>query len=296
MKFYLPLVLAGASLLAGCKSLNNEMSEKAEENDRQIQSYITANNLTPTKTPEGIYYQINNAIPTGRQPQVGEQLRFNFTLSNLSNQVVDSTYKTRVAKLTWGLNTGYDGGALLRGLSFVKEGESAIVLSPHTYGFGNQPAKDTNSREVLPAYSAIRYDLKLVDILSEREVIQEYVTEKKLAVTETTSSGLTYIRLKEGTGATITTGKNVTVKYTGMLLSGSKFDESSAAGVSWTVGVSSLISGFTEGLQKMKLGERAILILPYAIAYGTQGATNGSSYVVPPYTPILFEVEILSVN
>ncbi|PQA58321.1 FKBP-type peptidyl-prolyl cis-trans isomerase [Siphonobacter curvatus] len=297
MKLYLPLVLAGAALLTGCKGLNDDYQEKAEENDKQIQAYITSNGLTPTKSVSGIYYQLGGTT-SGRKPQVGEQVRYTYSLMQLNNQIVDTTFKTKVASGTWGLNFSRDNGALLEGLSLMGVGGTNIVLSPHSRAYGSQQYVDSTGKVILPSYSAVRYDIKMLRVLNEAEQIEEYTMSKQLNVTETTSDGLRYIRITEGTGAQLTTGKTATVRYRGQLLNGTKFDESPVAGLPFTVGVSSTISGFNQALQKMKVGGKAIVILPSAIAYGTRGRLNDAqnAYTIPPYAPILFELEILSAN
>ncbi|OZI07531.1 hypothetical protein BWI93_14440 [Siphonobacter sp. BAB-5385] len=297
MKLYLPLVLAGAALLTGCKGLNDDYQEKAEENDKQIQAYIASNGLSATKSPSGIYYQVGGTT-SSRKPQVGEQVRYNFYLTQLNNQIIDSTFKTRLATGTWGLNFSGDNGALLEGLSMIGIGGSNIVLSPHSRAYGSQQYADSTGKVILPAYSAVRYDIKMVRVLNEAEQIEEYITSKQLKLTETTSEGLRYINITEGTGAQLTNGKSATVRYRGQLLNGTKFDESPTAGVTFTVGVSTTIPGFNQALQKMKVGGKAIVIMPSSLGYGTRGRLNEAqnAYTIQPYAPLLFELEILSAN
>jgi|LakMenEpi03Aug12_release.lakeMendotaPanAssembly.Ray.scaffolds.fasta_scaffold236896_2 FKBP-type peptidyl-prolyl cis-trans isomerase len=124
---------------------------------------------------------------------------------------------------------------------------------------------------------------------SEEEQIESYITSKGLVVTEKTTTGLRYIRTKENVaGAMLAKGKTVTLNYTGKLLTGKKFD---AGSFSFVLGGGRVIKGFDEGIAKMRVGEAASIIFPSSLGYGNQG-TSG----IPGNSPLLFEIEVLSVN
>ena len=106
----------------------------------------------------------------------------------------------------------------------------------------------------------------------------------------TTESGLTYIRLLDGDGASPKSGDKVKIWYVGRLSTGKVFDKVEKS-VKFTVGDKSLIPGFSEALALMKEGERARFIMPHNIAYGDKGSTGlGGVVVVPPNETISFEV------
>jgi FKBP-type peptidyl-prolyl cis-trans isomerase FkpA len=109
----------------------------------------------------------------------------------------------------------------------------------------------------------------------------------------TTSSGLQYIDLKVGTGATARAGQNVTVHYTGWLENGTKFDSSVDRGqpFSFPLGAGRVIKGWDEGVQGMMVGGKRKLTLPSSLGYGARGA--GSA--IPPNATLIFEVELLGV-
>jgi FKBP-type peptidyl-prolyl cis-trans isomerase len=107
----------------------------------------------------------------------------------------------------------------------------------------------------------------------------------------TTSSGLQYIDLTIGAGATAQAGQNVSVHYTGWLENGKKFDSSVDRGqpFSFPLGAGRVIKGWDEGVQGMKVGGKRKLIIPSNLGYGARGAGGA----IPPNATLIFEVELL---
>ncbi|MDF5720372.1 MAG: FKBP-type peptidyl-prolyl cis-trans isomerase [Rhizonema sp. PD37] len=114
------------------------------------------------------------------------------------------------------------------------------------------------------------------------------------ANTVTTPSGLKYVEIKEGTGATPQPGQTVVVHYTGTLENGTKFDSSRDRNdpLKFKIGVGQVIKGWDEGLSTMKVGGRRNLIIPPDLGYGSRGAGG----VIPPNATLLFDVELLKIQ
>lgn len=110
----------------------------------------------------------------------------------------------------------------------------------------------------------------------------------------TTDSGLKYIDLQEGTGATPKTGQTVVVHYTGTLENGKKFDSSRDRGqpFQFKIGVGEVIKGWDEGVGTMKVGGRRELIIPPELGYGERGAGRG---LIPPNATLKFDVELIRI-
>jgi FKBP-type peptidyl-prolyl cis-trans isomerase FkpA len=113
---------------------------------------------------------------------------------------------------------------------------------------------------------------------------------KEKGVTRT-PSGLLYSTLKPGTGASPKATDTVTVHYHGTLTNGAVFDSSVQRGQPASFGLNQVIPCWTEGVQRMKVGEKARLVCPSDLAYGDQGRPP----VIPPSATLIFEVELLDI-
>ena len=107
-----------------------------------------------------------------------------------------------------------------------------------------------------------------------------------------TTSGLVYRSLKDGTGASPQASDVVKVNYRGTFPDGREFDSSYKRNQAIEFPLGNVIPCWTEGLQRMKVGGKAKLTCPAAIAYGARGAGG----VIPPNATLLFEVELLAIK
>ena len=107
-----------------------------------------------------------------------------------------------------------------------------------------------------------------------------------------TASGLVYRSLKDGSGASPAATDKVKVHYRGTFPDGKEFDSSYKRNEAIEFPLNGVIKCWTEGVQRMKVGGKAKLTCPAAIAYGERGAGG----VIPPNATLLFEVELLAIN
>jgi FKBP-type peptidyl-prolyl cis-trans isomerase FklB len=133
----------------------------------------------------------------------------------------------------------------------------------------------------------------------EKEQAQTAIAEGKVYLEENakrdgvtqTKSGLQYEVLTEGTGKSPKATDTVRCHYEGRLLDGTVFDSSYKRGEPADFGLNQVIPGWTEGVQLMKEGAKFRFHIPYLLAYGERGA--GAQ--IPPYSTLVFDVELIKV-
>jgi FKBP-type peptidyl-prolyl cis-trans isomerase FkpA len=108
-----------------------------------------------------------------------------------------------------------------------------------------------------------------------------------------TDSGLVYQSIKDGAGASPNAADTVRVHYRGSFPDGKEFDSSYSRGQPTSFPLNRVIKCWTEGVQRMKVGGKARLTCPSAIAYGERGTPGGP---IPPNAVLQFEVELLAIN
>lgn len=105
----------------------------------------------------------------------------------------------------------------------------------------------------------------------------------------TAPRGLRYQEIAPGSGTPAAPGDTVSVRYTGWLTNGRKFD----SGVyGFRIGEGQVIEGWDIGLIGMRVGGRRKLVIPAELGYGT----HGSGSVIPPNATLVFDVELLSID
>lgn len=111
--------------------------------------------------------------------------------------------------------------------------------------------------------------------------------------TTTTESGLLIEEIRVGSGDTAVSGQFVSVHYTGWLTDGTKFDSSKDRDepFEFPLGQRTVIAGWDEGVQGMRVGGVRKLTIPPHLGYGARGAGG----VIPPNATLVFEVELLDV-
>jgi len=109
--------------------------------------------------------------------------------------------------------------------------------------------------------------------------------------TTTTASGLAYLSVKDGTGASPKASDTVKVHYKGTFTDGREFDSSYKRGTPLEFPLNGVIKCWTEGVQLMKVGGKARLTCPPGIAYGERGAGG----VIPPNATLNFDIELLGI-
>jgi FKBP-type peptidyl-prolyl cis-trans isomerase len=186
-----------------------------------------------------------------------------------------------------------------------------------SYAYGISLIKDLKARGI-KNLNYVAFDKALVDGLADQKVLMtadqsraviadhiilQYAANAKqanefMAANKTkpgvmsTPSGLQYMVLQDATGPKPKLTDTVNANYLGTLIDGKKFDSSYDRHQPFVTALTAVIKGWTEGLQLMSVGSKYRFFIPYQLDYGERG----SGKVIPPYSAILFDVELLKIG
>lgn len=211
-------------------------------------------------------------------------------------------------KIPFQIEPVYDGD-LMEGMMLMHKGDSATFVL-NTQDFFLKMMQYEQIPEHAKDIDELYFDIKVVTLMPETPSIKakrEEINQRKESETNDiaayleksgitippTSSGLYFIPLQEGAGKSVKKGDKVKVHYNASFLDGKKYDSSYDRGmpISFTIGNAEVISGWEEAVQLMKEGGKAKLIVPSKLGYG--GSQRDK---VKPYTPIIFEIELIKIE
>lgn len=250
----------------------------------------------------GIYYKFyGETNDTAVMPVTGDYVGFIITLHTKDSTLIptmpnemlmDSLYDGDIFSAIRMMHIGDSATFILDGKRFYEE-----MMQTRDYPFGKEP---------------LYLDLKLYGRLSNEQYMQlkaeyESLLEAKAAAEDTlildyvkthkikespTEDGIYYIPSQKGTGPQPQIMDQVEVHYTGKLLDGTVFDSSldREEPFSFRLGAREVIPGWEKAVAMMHVGEKATFIIPSPLAYGERG-----NYGIPPYTPLIFEIELLKI-
>ena len=174
----------------------------------------------------------------------------------------------------------------------LSEAELEMVKSGLTDGVLKQTPK-VNAQEFMPKIQQLQQARSAVAAEGEKKAGAAFLTKaetEKGAVK--TDSGLIISTIKPGTGASPKATDTVKVHYHGTLTDGTVFDSSVQRGQPVEFPLNRVIPCWTEGVQRMKVGEKSRLVCPSQIAYGDRGAPPN----IKPGATLIFEVELLEIG
>ena len=129
----------------------------------------------------------------------------------------------------------------------------------------------------------------------EKVILKRYISEERIDI-EPTADGVYYIKQQAGTGEIVTVGDTISIHYEGFFLNGKFFDSTRQRdeplqfvyGQQWQV-----IPGIDKAIGYMRKHEKGLVIIPSEMAFGADGSVYN---IVPPFTSVVFEIELLDVK
>lgn len=267
------------------------------------------------KTPGGVRYIIHSAIPNAPKPVPGDVVELSMVYTNSADSVLFDNSKGEY-DFSYTIEKPVYPGDFNEALSLLGVGDSATFKLKadsfylKTIGEKKLPlyirkGSDLTFRVKVLSYTPqqefMKKQLAMIKEQSSRndslrqqdaDKLKKYLEARKISVSPTVS-GLYVIIENEGNGDLPVTGNKVVINYNGKFLNGKTFDSSYEMGIplEFKVGGHSVIKGLDEGVRLMKKGSKATLIIPSYLAYGEHTAGE-----IPPFTSLIFEVELIDIK
>ena len=284
-----------------------------------------------TKAENGLHYKFFNHNEDGAKVQLGDGIIISYVISKEKNDsvIVDSKSVSQdgTGSVTFTMRKSSFAGSFEDGMMMMAKGDSAaFIVSADSFFLKtngqNELPKGFSPGESLKGVFKIR-EIRTAKELAENQKKQEaeqaammkemqgrekadfdkYLADNKITA-KPTESGLYVIESKKGSGPKPKAGDQVEVNYTGRLLDGTIFDTSNEADakagnvynpqrpyspIKFVLGRGEVIRGWDEGIAMLSKGGKAKFILPSNLGYGERGGGP-----IPPYAPLVFEVELIS--
>ncbi|HSY60933.1 MAG TPA: FKBP-type peptidyl-prolyl cis-trans isomerase [Cytophaga sp.] len=268
------------------------------------------------KTDSGLEYKIAKDSVGEVYPEKGGFITFWFAIKNDKDSIIDSQFADPNPV---GIPTpeALHKPGIEEGFGLLTEGDSAEFLLNADSLYANTfhrplPTGITAGSKVKMVIRMGKvYTKKFVDSVmtvqeqqQQRQMAEDVITYQKDSIAiqdylkknklkgQATIGGAYVVKLKENkaTDIFIGAGDSVETTYVGkLLIEGTEFDKSAPGEYfKFTIGDGQVIRGWEQGFQKLKRGEKALLIIPSRLGYGPRGAGGA----IPPNAPLLFEVEV----
>jgi FKBP-type peptidyl-prolyl cis-trans isomerase len=259
------------------------------------------------KDKTGLYYKFYLTHKKEMTPENGDVVELTYTLRTADSVIIDnisiydmiteSLFKGDIYDALRKMHVGDSATFIMNGDTFFHYflGQPFPFTKKELYfdiKLNNITSKEDYERQ--QAMQNMQYETMIEELrIAEEGVISDYLETNKISV-KPTENGLYLMKNSAGRGAMVKNGSKVKVHYTGKLLDGTVFDSSVERGdpIELTVGAGQVIPGWEEALLLMRGGDKATVLIPSKLAYGSRGA----GYVIEPYTPLLFDMEVVSVE
>ena len=295
--------LIGIFILSACQ---NDPLDINGGNAEDLERYLEENSISATKAPEGYFYESVQANEHGLAIENGAIVSMYYKVTNLSGNIIDEHLPTDGAPV----KLQHDANAVIpigidAGLGRIRKGEIYHLYIPSGLAYQSVNSEEINSNEAIIA------EIEVVDVLNanaqqiiDNQTIDAYITQEGLNNIRELSSGLRVGSMSQGNGTSPSNGAEVTISYTAKFTDNTIFAEGSET---VELGDNTLIHGLEEGIRNMHFGEKALLIIPSDLAYGSsvrvipqqiahslveEQIIPAYAEMVPPFTVLVFEVTL----
>ena len=255
-----------------------------------------------------IYYKLHMFGDDRKTANVGD-----YITADIAYQTMDDSIFFRGKRTFQLAESGFEGSIEQCFMMMAQDDSASFIISADGLF---EKTLETNLPSFIPPNSKMKVGIKMYMIRSEADykrekeeflawiedfgeyeqtVLRHFIEEQKIDI-KPSETGMYFIPLEQGDGRKVEKGDIVTVNYEGKFLNGEFFDSTVKRkqpfefvfGTEWQV-----IKGLEEAISQMRKGDRALIILPSELAWGADGSSTG---IVPPFTSVIYEIELVDVR
>lgn len=207
---------------------------------------------------------------------------WNLDSTRKASKVADTRLSQKPLKFILGRQAFINGSD--EAILGMKIGGTRTIIIPGKVAYAENPGGQ------VPPNSDLKMQITLLEANTPPVVTKWQIDSSKVV---TTASGLKYIILQDGNGENATSGKVVTVNYSGYLPDGTIFDSSVERNepITFVLGQGQVLKGWDEGLTLLKKGSKAQIIIPPQLGYGSMAMGK-----IPANSTLIFDIELLDIQ
>ena len=267
-----------------------------------------------TQTKNGLYYKLQGIGEGNRKAKPDDYITAQIIIKSEKDSVLFDTGRIGLdGSVTFILPASQFEKDYYEGFQFLSEGDSATFITDANALYIKK--NHDSIPKGMNRNSIVKVETKLLKIQTKEEHEKEMLVERKkleegefeekkildkyLADSNYTSSaianGMYYVQLRKGNGLSPDSGRVALINYRGYFLNGRNFDSNyETQPFEYVIGAEEqLIKGLEIGVRRMREGERAKFIIPSHLAFGSSGSSTG---IIPPFTTVIYDVELLKVQ
>jgi len=298
--------------LSSCIKNDNPFENQVKEDTKKIKTYLESKKINAIEIKDGFHYEVVESNSNGQVIKNDDIVEFYYKISLLDNKLIeDKMDETKNAPLLFkkGNNAFWPSG-LEKGISLMHVGEHYRFYLPSYmayYSYGHS--------DFFPSFSNFIIDIKINSILSEQDILSNQLASIEASVEENVyenvekqTSGLYYIKTKEGSGKKPKSNSYITIKWTRKYLDGTIIASTGTSSQAYYLKNDNIVEGLKEGIQLMEEGEKAIFLMPSKLAFGPSLQVlphtlreqlykeKSINYDIEPYSPLQYEIELIKVD
>lgn len=305
-------------LLNGCLDAGESDHEKQiRDDDETIQSYLESNNIEAEKLSSGVYAEVLKENENGKEVAEDHVVGILYTMTHLSGEHTIETHTDTLNPLRFSNSYNYNYNSIHpAGINYaiglMREGEKYRFYVPSYQAFENYSHED-----FFDSFSNFIIEVDLIELKTEEEIyyeevekIQNYISENEIDA-ESYPNGLYHVQIEENSGKIPNSSSQVQFHFTRKYLDGTVIETTvgdDPVQLYLNLGNNNLVEGLEEGILLMREGETAEFIMPSRLAFGKSvqvipqqlretWAENGEiNPLTKPYSPVIYEIELLTVN